>query len=132
MIKISNLFIGVFYMSRRVALLEEMVVLLDRLIETATELNEVAVHACTEEDLVPLQEQQKEILAHLRGLDDLVKKEAPQKDERQIKQRLIQKVNAFQKLNQDFLTHVESRFRVICQRGLHPEVLRDLQRSFSE
>ncbi len=119
-------------MTRRLALLEEMVLLLDRLIETAAELNEAAVSGCTEEELVPLQEKQKEILAHLRGLDDLVKKEKPSQDERQIKQRLIQKITIFQKVNQDFLTHVESRFRMIRQKGLHPEVLQDLQRSFLE
>lgn len=102
--------------------------LLDALIETATSLYDMVKSAFSEEDLIPLQERQKQIISELVALDTLLKKSPVMENDRALKKEIAQKFITFEHVNNEFITHVESRFRMIQKRELHPDVLKDLQR----
>jgi hypothetical protein len=110
-------------------LLTQMVTVIDGLIDNATRLNEIAKRTSSESELEPYQSRQDEILRELAELDRLLKTS----DDGASKEKIVairklvhDKLLVFQKINEEFLSLVSSHFRLIHQKELPIDVIRDL------
>lgn len=106
-------------MTNQYELLLQMLQLLEQLVDTATSLNDTVKTSFVEKDLVPLQERQREILSNLSALDALIKKQPDNEADlsiKELKKDIEIKLNKFQKINNEFLEHVSSHYRLIGEK----------------
>ena len=105
-------------MPSQLQLLEQMVLVLDTLVANATELNNLAKKVSTEGEFAPYQKRQHEIFRELSAIDELLQASpegASKEALASVRQKIHEKLELFQKINEEFLLHVSSHFRLINQ-----------------
>src|SRR5260221_14691684 len=103
-------------MTKQIELLTQMSSLVDALIDNASQLNEVAKRTSSHAELDPLQHRQQEIISQLGEIDIVLKRSVDEGSKEEIsflRRKVHLKLAAFQKINEEFLSHVAGSFRLI-------------------
>lgn len=86
--------------------IKQMDKLLDELIEVARQLRDASLQVISEEQLIPLQQQQEEILSQLEQLDQNLPKGSDSEISASMHQHFHQKLKEFKNLNQEFVANL--------------------------
>lgn len=87
--------------------------LLDELIDNAKKLKDVSKQVISEEELVPLQRRQEELFEHLENMDAALHKEFSNEIPAAQHKKIHDKLEEFQKINQEFVNNLRSSHGLI-------------------
>jgi hypothetical protein len=91
----------------------DMVALLDQLIQTATQLRNLSQQVISEEELLPLQKHQEDLLHQLEKIDQSLQKYYATEVAPAMHEKLHNKLIEFQALNQEYVNNLGSSHGLI-------------------